>query len=193
MTHRIAVIYGSVRHHREGVKAARFVKNKVEERGQIVDFVDAKDYDLPLLDNMYKEFTADNPAPERVEKLAEVMRQAEGYIVVSGEYNHSLPPGLKNLLDHFQSEYLFKPSAIACYSAGIFGGVRAAVHLRAVLAELGTPTISSLFPVPWVQNAFDEEGTPHDEAYHDRIKGFLDEFEWYVGALKEARKAGKPF
>ena len=62
-------------------------------------------------------------------------RGADGFVGVSGEYNHGIPPALKNLLDHFLEEYFFRPSGIACYSAGAFGGVRAAMQLRMSLAE----------------------------------------------------------
>ena len=58
-------------------------------------------------------------------------RRPRRFAIVSGEYNHGIPPGLKNLLDHFLEEYFFRPSAIVCYSAGQFGGVRAAMQLRA--------------------------------------------------------------
>src|SRR5216683_1400388 len=61
---------------------------------------------------------------------------------------------------HFPEEYFFRPSAIVCYSAGQFGGVRAAMHLRATLAELGMPSIASLLPVPRVQDAFTPSGDP---------------------------------
>jgi NAD(P)H-dependent FMN reductase len=98
---------------------------------------------------------------------------------------------LKNLLDHFQSEYLYKPSAIVTYSAGPFGGVRALINLRAILAELGTPSIPSAFPVSQVQDAFDDDGNPLDQAYNERIVKFLDEYEWYANALKHARSQVK--
>ena len=96
-------------------------------------------------------------------------------------------------LDHFQSEYVFKPSAIASYSAGMFGGMRVAVHLRAVLAELGMPAISSIQPFPWVQKSFDEEGTPQNEYIEPSTNRFLGEFEWYMKALKRQRQEGTPF
>ena len=86
-----------------------------------------------------------------------------------------------------------RPSAIVCYSAGAFGGVRAAMQLRAMLSELGTPSIPSLLPVPRVQDAFDDDGRPHDESYHRRAARFLDELEWYANALKAARQAGVPY
>ena len=81
-----------------------------------------------------------------LERLAGLIKAADGFIIVSGEYNHSIPPALSNLLDHFLEEYFWRPSAIVCYSAGPFGGVRAAMQLRAMLCELGTPSIPSLLP-----------------------------------------------
>lgn len=188
----IAVIYGSVRSDRQGIKAARFVVKKLEERKHSVTLIDPLEYKFPLLDKMYKEFE-EGKAPKVIEEVAQILRKADGFVIVTGEYNHGLPPALKNILDHYQVEYFFKPSAIVSYSSGPFGGVRAMVHLRAVLCELGTPSISSAFAIPKVQEAFDDEGNPLDEAYNRRIGKFLDEFEWYVDALAQRRKKGTPY
>ena len=181
-----AIIYGSARSSRQGIKAARFVLNKLEDRGHSATLVDTQDYDLPLLDKMYKEYDADS-APEAMSAVAKILNAADGFVVISAEYNHSVPAALKNLLDHYQSEYLYKPSAIVTYSAGPFGGVRALVNMRGILAELGTPSIPSAFPVSQVQNAFDDDGKPLDAAYDKRIVKFLDEYEWYATAMQKAR------
>jgi NAD(P)H-dependent FMN reductase len=185
-----AVIYGSARQGRQGIKAARFVVRKLEERGHAVTLVDSLEHPLPFLDLMYKEYE-EGKAPKAMEMVGEILNTADGFIIVSAEYNHSIPAALKNLLDHFQSEYLYKPSAIVTYSAGPFGGVRALVNLRAILAELGTPSIPSAFPVSQVQDAFDDDGNPLDQAYNERIVKFLDEYEWYANALKHARSQVK--
>ena len=66
---------------------------------------------------MYKEYEK-GQAPEVLERLATRIRAADAFIIVSGEYNHSIPPALSNLLDHFLEEYFWRPSAIVCYSAG---------------------------------------------------------------------------
>ena len=183
----IAVIYGSVRgERRQGIKAAQFVVRNLEARGHSVTLVDPLEYKLPLLDLMYKEFE-DGQAPEAMEQVGRILKSADGFIIVSAEYNHGEPAALKNLLDHFQSEYLYKPSGIVTYSAGSFGGVRALITLRAILAELGSPSIPSAFPVPMVGSAFDDDGNALDPAYDGRIGKFLDEFEWYANALKVAR------
>ena len=185
-----AVIYGSVRRDRQGIKAARFVVRQLEERGHVVTLVDPLEHQLPLLDLMYKEYEP-GKAPEAMETVGEILKTADGFVIVSAEYNHSVPAALKNLLDHFQSEYLYKPSAIVTYSAGPFGGVRALINMRAILAELGTPSIPSAFPVPRIQDAFDDDGNPLDRTYDEWIVKFLDEFEWYANALKLARDQEK--
>jgi NAD(P)H-dependent FMN reductase len=187
-----AILYGSVREARQGIRAARFVEDQLRLRGHATFLVDAKECALPLLDRMYKEYPRGG-APEVLERLAALYREVDGFVVVSGEYNHGVPPALKNLLDHFLEEYFWRPSAIVCYSAGPFGGVRAAMQLRMTLAELGMASIPSLFPIPKVQDAFDEEGRARDPAYERRVGRFLGELEWHARALKEARAKGVPY
>lgn len=189
---RIAILYGSVRSDRQGIKAVKFIQNKLTERNHNGVIIDPKEFPLPFLDKMHKEYPA-GKAPENMEKIHNILDESDGFIIVSGEYNHSIPPALKNMLDHFQAEYNFKPSAIACYSAGIFGGVRVAVHLRAVLAELGMPSIPSLFPISKIQDAFNDNGNAVDKVYDRRIVRFLNEFEWYLRAYKNERDNGIPY
>jgi NAD(P)H-dependent FMN reductase len=141
---------------------------------------------------MYKEF-ASGTAPEPMEKIAKLLVASDGFLIVTGEYNHSIPPALKNLLDHFQREYYFKPSAIASYSAGSFGGVRAAVHLRVILGELGMPAISSMLPFPVIGDLFDENLTPKNKRIESSTARFLDEFIWYIEAFKNQRQMGVPY
>jgi NAD(P)H-dependent FMN reductase len=181
-----------VRSARQGIKAARFLVRQLEARGHAVTLLDAKTLALPLLDNMYKEYPK-GTAPEPLETIATRIRAADGVVVVTGEYNHSPPPALVNLLDHFLEEWFWRPSAIVSYSATAFGGVRAASHLRDMLGELGMPAIPSSLPVPAVQNAFDDDGTPRDAAWERRVRRFLDEFEWYARAFASERARGVPY
>src|SRR5215210_1997948 len=153
------VILGSVRSDRQGLKAAHFIIRHLEDRGCEAPLVDPAELNLPLLDRMYKEYPKEY-APETLERLAELFRRADAFVVVSGEYNHSIPPALSNTLDHFLEEYFWRPSAIVCYSGGRFGGVRAAMQLRAMLSELGTPSTPSLLPIPEIGAALAAEGYP---------------------------------
>jgi NAD(P)H-dependent FMN reductase len=186
------VLYGSVRETRQGIKAARFVVDQLARRGHATTLVDPLEKRLPLLDRMYKEYKK-GEAPPVLEALAETYRAADGFVIVSGEYNNGIPPALKNLLDHFLEEYFFRPSAIVSYSAGAFGGVRAAMQLRMTLAELGMSSIPSIFPIPHVQDAFDDNGRAKQPVIEQRVGRFLNEFEWYAEALRRGRETGTPY
>jgi NAD(P)H-dependent FMN reductase len=188
----IPVIYGSVRTERQGIKAARWVMRELERRGNRPVLIDPLEKCLPLLDRMYSEYEA-GTAPPPLEELAELYRRADGFAIVSGEYNHGIPPALKNLLDHFLEEYFWRPAGIISYSGGRFGGVRAAMQLRMSLAEMGMVTIPTLLPIPHVRTAFDDEGTASDPKMEEQTAGFFDEFTWYMNALRQARTTGVPY
>ncbi|QSE96434.1 NADPH-dependent FMN reductase [Fulvivirga lutea] len=192
MKFKVSILYGSVREKRLGIRAVKFIDNLLQERGHLTHILDPMEIELPLLNKMYKEYEAGS-APASMQHIADALNDSDGFIIVTGEYNHSIPPALKNMLDHFQKEYFFKPSAIAAYSAGQYGGMRAAVHLRAILGELGTPSISSIVGYPKVQKIFDEEGKPLEEYYIKATNKFLDELEWYMEALKAQREKGTPY
>ena len=187
----VAVLLGSVRRDRMGMRAAQLVVRELKDRGHDVHLVDPLELQLPLLDRMYKEHPA-GEAPVKLERLAELYRSVDGFLIVSAEYNHGIPPALKNLLDHFLEEYFWRPSGIVCYSAGAFGGVRAAMQLRMTLAELGMPSVPSILPIPRIGETIEEDGTATEMTIRS-MNRFLDEFLWYVGALADARMAGTPY
>lgn len=187
----IPILLGSVRRDRMGIRAAHLVTDALTARGHNPVLVDALELQLPLLDRMYKEYPA-GTAPETLERLATLYRDADGFLVVSGEYNHGIPPALKNLLDHFLEEYFFRPSGIVCYSAGSFGGVRAAMQLRMSLAEMGMPSVPSLLPIPRIGESLAEDGAADDRVIRSRDR-FLDEFLWYAEALRPAKARGTPY
>lgn len=187
-----AVLLGSVRHARMGIRAAKMVLQALGTRGHEAILVDPLALQLPLLDRMYKEYAAGS-APDALEQLATLYRRVDGFLIVSGEYNHGIPPAMKNLLDHFLEEYFWRPSGIVCYSAGQFGGVRAAVALRATLAELGMPSIPSECAIPHIASALDEDGSPADPRTTRTLDRFLNEFLWYARALKRERLDGTPY
>ena len=187
---KIAIIVGSVRQNRQGIKVARWIEAKLKERGHVVYFIDPLELDLPLLDKMYKEIS--NPSP-KLTKLKNQIVDADGFIPVTPEYNHSTSAAMKNTLDYFLEEYYFKPSAIVSYSVGGFGGVNAVQNLRLIFAELGAPSISSSFSIAKVQEVFDENGKLRDQRYEKRVIRFIEEFEWYIEAFKNQRAKGTPY
>jgi len=188
----IPVILGTVRSQRIGPRVAKYIVRRLQERGQAPTLVDPIEFPLPLLDKMYKEYPA-GQAPPVLERLAQIIKPADAYVIVSAEYNHSIPPALSNLLDHFLEEYFWRPSAIVCYSPGAFGGVRAAMQLRAMLAEMGMASIPSILPFPKVHELLDENGNPQNERIQKSADRFLAELEWHAEALKAQRAKGRPY
>jgi NAD(P)H-dependent FMN reductase len=188
----IPVLLGSVRSDRQGIKAARYIIRQLERRGHQPELVDPMEKKLPLLDRMYKEY-ARGTAPRVLEELASLYRRADGFVIVTGEYNQSVQPALKNLLDHFLEEYFWRPSTIVSYSAGRFAGVRAAVALRTILAELGMPSLPSVLSIPTIGTTLTQDGTSNEAWIDKAAQRLLAEFEWYAQALAAKRNEGTPY
>lgn len=188
----LVVLFGSYRSDRLGIRVAGFVERQLQARGHQVTLVDAREINLPMLDRMYKEHPK-GQAPEVMERLAGLYRAADAFVVITGEYNHSVQPGLANLLDHFLEEYFWRPSAIVSYSPGAFGGARAAVQLREMLAELGMPAIPTAYPFGKLKDVLDENAQLVDPKGARRFDRFVSELEWYAEALKAQRANGVPY
>lgn len=190
----IVLLYGSYRRDRLGIRLAQFLLSRFEARGDRPILIDAKAVGLPMLDRMYKEHPK-GEAPENMERAAETIRTADAFVFIAGEYNNGVQPGLKNLTDHFLEEWFWRPAAIACYSRGIFGGVRAMMNWRVTLAEMGMPTISSIFPVGQIGQALDPEGMPTGDAgarLERNFVKFAEDLAWWAEAAKAQRALKAP-
>ena len=127
--------------------------------------------------------------PERLVRANEALVASDAIVVVSGEYNHSIPPALSNLIDHFPlSSYAFKVSAIVCYSPGPYGGMRAAMQLRAMLGEIGTVSIPNIFGIPRVTGALSEEGEPLNDHMESGVGKLITQLDWYAKAIRDRKR-----
>src|ERR1700729_2990667 len=159
MSHRILIFYGSYRSDRMGIRLAEFVVERFRRRGEAVELIDAKAINLPMLDRMYKEYP-NGKAPETLERLAGKIRNADGFVFVTGEYNWGIQPGLKNLTDHFLEEWFWRPAAIVSYSTGRLSGARAATAWHGTLSEMGMVVVSSTIAVGPIGQSLSAEGEP---------------------------------
>lgn len=91
------------------------------------------------------------------------------------------------------ANYFEHEPVIASHSAGLFGGVRAAVHLGVVVGELGMPDISSMLPFPVIGELFNSNLYPKKEKIERSTNRFIDEFLWYIEAFKNQRNKGVPY
>ena len=134
---RVAIILGSTRPGRNGEAVARWVYEivKKKEQGKDVEFeyVDIKDYNLPLLDEPIPpsqgQYTKDH-----TKAWSTKIDSFDAYIFVTPEYNHGIPGALKNAIDFLYREWNNKAAGFVSY--GGTGGVRSVEHLRLVMAEL---------------------------------------------------------
>jgi NAD(P)H-dependent FMN reductase len=194
MSNRILVFYGSYRSDRMGIRLANFVVDRLRRRGEDVEFIDAKAIGLPMLDRMYKEYPRDE-APGELEKLAAQIRQADGFVFITGEYNWGIQPGLKNLTDHFLEEWFWRPAAIASYSAGRFSGARAATAWHGTLSEMGMVVVSSTIAVGPIAQTLSADGEPTGEGGKALERSFTrlaDDLMWWVEAAKAQRERRQP-
>jgi NAD(P)H-dependent FMN reductase len=194
MSHRILVFYGSYRSDRMGIRLAQFVVEGLRGRGMDAELIDAKAVGLPMLDRMYKEYPK-GEAPAALEKLAGQIREADGFVFITGEYNWGIQPGLKNLTDHFLEEWYWRPAAIASYSGGRLSGARASTAWHGTLSEMGMVVISSTIAVGPISHALSAEGQPTGDAGQSLTRSFprfADDLMWWVKAAKAQRAKKAP-
>ena len=190
MSNRILIFYGSYRSNRMGIRLAQFVIGRLRCRGDDVELIDAKAIGLPMLDRMYKEYPK-GEAPEPLERLAGKIRDADGFVFVTGEYNWGVQPGLKNLTDHFLEEWFWRPAAIVSYSGSRLSGARAATAWHGTLSEMGMVVISSTIAVGPIGLTLSPEGEPLGEsgqALEQAFPRFADDLAWWVEASKAQRR-----
>lgn len=194
MSDHILVFYGSYRRDRLGIRLANYIVRGLGQRGAEPELIDAKEIGLPILDRMYKEYPKGG-APEVLERLAEKIRRADGFIFVTGEYNWGPQPGLKNLTDHFLEEWFWRPAAIASYSAGRFSGVRAGTIWHGILSEMGMIVVSSTLAVGPITQTLDANSLPVGDggkALEQNFPRFADDLAWWAEAAREQRARHPP-
>ncbi|MDR7102726.1 NAD(P)H-dependent oxidoreductase [Croceicoccus sp. BE223] len=185
----LPVFYGSYRRDRLGIRLARYAVAEFTARGAQSELVDAKEVGLPMLDRMYKEHEKGS-APANMKQVADVLRRADGFVFVTGEYNWNVQPGLKNLMDHYLEEWFWRPAAVMSYSAGRMAGVRAATHLMPSISEMGMVPINATVSVAQIGKVLDEDAQPQGEAgeaLRRDLAKCAGALEWWAHAAKAGR------
>ena len=183
---------------RLGAHVARATINCLKQRFNEHDFelIDVLDYSLSAVFKPHFAY-AKGRAPDELESLAGKIEAADGYVMVSPEYNHGMSPALAHLLNHFGSSlFAYKPSAICTYSAGQWGGMRAAVAMRSFLSELGCLPVSAMIHVPRAQDCFAADGhvlSGVDQAHwFDYFSRSFQQLMWWAEAASEQRAQQNP-
>src|SRR6185436_4617309 len=178
----LPILLGTNRKERNSVHPARWLESEMQKRPEIeTRLFDTADFDLPQDD--YGQALKD-----RFPEWRDTIIRADGLVIVSPEYNHGYPGILKSVLDLLLKEYIHKSVALVGVSAGPWGGVRVIEALVTMVRELGLGVTFTDLNFPTVQDKFDQDGRLLDQAYEQRVKGFLDELIWMSRALKWGRE-----
>ncbi len=186
---KIAIIIGSTRDVRYGIKPGEWIYDTASTRSDLdVELVDLRDFPLPFFNE--KASNAWVPTEDEVgQRWQRKVAEFDGYIFVTAEYNRSIPAVLKNALDFSYPEWNRKPSAVVAY--GSVGGARAAEHLRTIVIELQmAPTRTGVHIQGADFIATLRGGKSLSELAHlePNVKAMLDELVWWANALKAARE-----
>jgi NAD(P)H-dependent FMN reductase len=184
----LPVLLGTVRQGNRSHGVADFVL----ARGRGRPGVETRLFDpamLPFGNLVQREWEMD-PRPPEVAAFVTEMARADGFLIVTPEYNRGLPGALKNLLDHLYEPWNRKPFALVGVSNGPVGGARVVMALHDVVMGLGGVTVPLAILVREVDEVFEGDHPVKDaEKTQKGVDKLWGELEWYARALKAARSA----
>jgi len=195
---KIKIILGTIRPGRFGERPARWMYKQLSQREDMeVELLDLKDYPMPMFDSPMSPAMMGKKYPnELVQKWSAKIDEADGYIIVSPEYNHGYSSVIKNALDWLNPEWNRKPVGFVSY--GSANGARAVEQLREVVIELKMVPINRAIHISWeyIMKAIQNKEITDEELLDslrtgrtDLYKLFVDDFIWMALALRQAREA----
>ena len=194
---KLQILVGSTRPTRAADKVLPWVTGRaaVHEAFE-TEVLDLRDWSLPMFGE-HMGSIGDPRDPSYSDQLVRnwnrKIADADAYLIITPEYNHSIPGELKNAIDSVFVSFAFrnKPMAMVGYSTGIGGGIRAIEHLNQVAIEVEAAPLRSTVILPFVEKAFDADGQPADAATEVSLQILLDDLAWWSAALHAARAAGE--
>ena len=192
----LKIIIGSTRPGRAADKVVPWITGLAGQHAAFaVETLDLRDWALPFFAETFE--TVGDPrnpvySDPVVKRWNQRIAEADAYLFITPEYNHSVPAVLKNAIDSVFASFAFrnKPAGFVAYSGGIAAGVRAVEHLAHVAIEAELVPLRSTVLIPLVGAAFDDSGQPLDPAAGIAAEIMLDDLAWWAAALQRARQDG---
>ena len=194
---KLQIIVGSTREGRNADAVYSWLLPATQSQGAVeVETLDLRDWSLPMFQETIAsvgDFADPTYSDPLVKCWNEKIGEAEAYVILSPEYNHSVPAVLKNAIDSvfFSFRFRQKPVAFVAYSLGYTAGARAVEHLTQIMVETEAIPVRTPTLVPYVTAAFDEEGRPANPALTVTLSVMLDDLAWLGRALSHARREGQ--
>ncbi|HUZ20531.1 MAG TPA: NAD(P)H-dependent oxidoreductase [Acidimicrobiales bacterium] len=193
----LQVIVGSTRPTRSADLVTPWVVERAKAHGAFdVDVIDLRDWPLPMFAEhlgTIGDFADPTYSEPIVRAWNERVKRGDAYLVVTPEYNHSIPGVLKNAIDSVFVSWALrnKPLATVAYSGGIAGGVRAIEHLAHIAIEAEMVPLKASVVIPDVTHAFDDAGQPTETMTDVALSVVLEDLAWWSDALGRARAGGE--
>jgi NAD(P)H-dependent FMN reductase len=177
----ISIISSSIRIGRNSHRVALYFKKYLEENKlATVEILDLSKYNFTLFEERLR--FQKSPTAAAID-FAGKIKSADGIIIITPEYNGGYPASLKNIIDLLYDEWHHKPVAISTVSDGNFGGTQVITSLQFSLWKMHAWTVPAMFPVPNVNEAFDENGNPEiNKVLERRTVNFINELLWCIEA-----------
>lgn len=186
MSLRIAVILGSTRPGRNGEAVAKWVYEMAKKRTDAeFEYVDIKDYNLPLLDEPIPP-SQGKYSKDHTKVWSEKISSFDAFVFVTPEYNHGIPGALKNAIDFLFKEWNNKAAGFVGY--GSAGGVRSVEQLRLVMAELMVATVRAQVQLSLSADFENYSSFKPDPRHETSLNTMLDQVISWGSALKTVRE-----
>ncbi|MEI9913812.1 MAG: NAD(P)H-dependent oxidoreductase [Candidatus Saccharibacteria bacterium] len=190
---KLAVILGTTRKGRQSVKEAKWIVKEAQKMQDTeVELLDLADYPMPFFDEAASpRYNPDRKPEGTVKKWLDKISEADAYIFITPEYNHSIPAVLKNAFDYLDWQMNRKPATVA--SHGSVGGARATMHLKEIISESKAVPIQQAVAFHGISEGIDDEGNLSAELAANpygpqtALNAALEELKWYSDALAKAR------
>ncbi|HLW94296.1 MAG TPA: NAD(P)H-dependent oxidoreductase [Solirubrobacteraceae bacterium] len=194
---KLQIIVGSTRPTRAAERVFPWIAEQAAQHGSFdVEVIDLRDWNLPFFQEhvgTIGDFANPTYSEPAVKAWNEKLAEGDAYLVVTAEYNHSVPGELKNAIDNVFVSFALrnKPMAFVGYSGGIAAGTRAIEHLALIAVEAEAVPLRNSVLIPFVGDAFDADGGPVNPATANALSIVLDDLSWWADALSQARAEGE--
>ena len=194
---KLQVIVGTTRPTRAADRVVPWVVERAKADGVFeVEVLDLRDWPLPMFAEhlgTIGDFNDPTYSDPLVRRWNHKIKEGDAYMVITPEYNHSVPGVLKNAIDSVFVSFGFrnKPVAAVAYSSGLTGGARAVEHLTQIAVETEAVPLRSSLSIPSIETAFGPDGEPADPLADAKLGILLDDLAWWSTVLGQARATGE--
>ena len=193
----LKLIIGSTRPNRAADLVAPWLVRRLEASPDLdLEVLDLRDWPLPLFQETaqtigdVRDPTYSDPV---VRRWNQTIKAADAFLVLTTEFNHSVPGQLKNALDSVFVSFGLrnKPVGFVGYSGSPVGAARAVEHLAQIVVEAEAVPLRNAVLVGQVQQAFGADGEPLHRGTDAALEVLLEDLAWWGGVLQRARAEGE--